>query len=241
MINKIITISSAKGGVGKSTISAWLAKHLSEQGKAVGLLDADIYGPSIPTILQIANNTIHQFENLEPKIHEGKILPLEVMGIKVMSIAFLANNAGAFAWRGPMLAKAISQMFESVAWGKLDYLIVDTPPGTGDVHLSIFAKYKIDGAIIVTIPSNISKIDVQRCIDLHRKFNINIYGIVENMSYYETNGDRFHPFGQGAGQSLSKEFNLKLIDQLPLIDNLSNISFADLDKALSINLTDIGL
>jgi ATP-binding protein involved in chromosome partitioning len=234
-VKKIILISSGKGGVGKSTISAYLAKYLVENGKKVGLADADIYGPSIPRIVGL--------ENFIPQFIDGKIVPAEVDELKVMSIGFLAKNDGAFAWRGPMVTKAITQIFSGVAWGALDYLIVDTPPGTGDIHISILSNYKIDGAFIITIPSELSADDVTRCIDLHQKFNTNIYGIIENMSYYydKNLNQKIALFGEGAGKKLAQKFNLPLIGSVELVNNLSGASFCQITNRIKINLANIDL
>jgi ATP-binding protein involved in chromosome partitioning len=234
-VKKIILISSGKGGVGKSTISAYIAKYLLDKGNKVGLVDADIYGPSIPRMLGL--------KSFSPKSVDNKILPAEVEGLKVMSVGFLTQNDGAFAWRGPMTTKAIMQLFSGVNWGELDYLIVDTPPGTGDVHLSILSTYQIDGAFIVTIPSEISSDDVARCIDLHQKFDINIYGIIENMSYYyDVNlKQKITLFGEGAGQNLASKFNLKFIDSVEIIPNLTSVKFNQITNRIKINLNNINL
>lgn len=230
-VKKIILVASGKGGVGKSTISAYLAKYLAEQNNKVGLLDADIYGPSIPEIVSLQSFT--------PEFSNGKIIPAETFGIKVMSIAFLTKEQGAFAWRGPMLTKAINQLFNSVEWGELDYLIVDTPPGTGDLHLSIFTGYQVDGVFIITIPSKVSSIDVARCIDLCAKFSVPIYGIIENMSYYQDPENQI--FGHGAGQYLSEKFQIPLIDKIALIPEISNIGFGEITKYMKINLNNTNL
>jgi len=230
-IEKIVLISSGKGGVGKSTISAYLAKYLAEKGKRVGLLDADIYGPSIAEILALQDFSL--------EIKNNKFVPAETCGIKVMSMAFLAKGEGAFAWRGPMITKAVNQLFNGVEWGQLDYLIVDTPPGTGDLHLSIMATYQIDGVFIVTMPSKISSIDVARSIDLCQKFSTPIYGVIENMSYYQDQKNQI--FGHGAGQHLSEKFNIPLIDKIALIAGISNICFEEITKHIKINLSNTKL
>ena len=234
-VKKIITIASGKGGVGKSSISAYLAAYLSNKNYKVGLIDADIYGPSIAKLLNI--------EDFLAQSQDGKIIPAVVEKIKVISISFLTDNKGAFAWRGPMVGKAIAQLFSSTLWGDLDYLIVDTPPGTGDIHLSILGSYKIDGVFIVTTGSQISCIDVERCIDLHQKFNTKFYGIIENMSYYANpiSKKKIPLFGQGGGKLLSEKFGIPLIDQLELVPNLADIKFCDLLKTLKINLNNIDL
>ncbi len=226
-IAKIILVSSCKGGVGKSTISAALAGYLLEQNKKVGLLDSDIYGPSIPEIVGL--------ENFTPEVVDNKIIPPVIYGIKIMSIALLTLNSGAFIWRGPMLTKAVAQLFSAVDWGALDYLIVDTPPGTGDVHISILNNYQVNGAVIVTIPSNVSANDVARCIDMYRKFNTSIYGIIENMSYYQDISGQIDLFGKGAGDRLSKDFDLPLIAKSRIVQGLSEMGFLQLHKELGID------
>ena len=234
-VKKVVTVSSGKGGVGKSSVSAWFAKYLAESGYKVGLLDADIYGPSIAELLGVKNF----IANLE----DGKIIPFVAENIKVASISFLTSNQGAFAWRGPMITKAIRQLFLTTKWDELDYLIIDTPPGTGDIHLSIFTSYKIDGAFIITTPAQISSIDVRRCIDLHQQFGINIHGIIENMSYYidQSTKEKIKIFGSGAGLELSKQFGVRLIDSVELVPDLGSCKFKDLTKYLTINLNNLDL
>lgn len=227
LVAKIILVSSCKGGVGKSTISAALAGYLHDKNKKVGLLDADIYGPSIPEMVGI--------KSFSPQIIEGRIIPPVVQGVKVMSIGFLASSDGAFIWRGPMLTKAVVQLFSAVEWGDLDYLIVDTPPGTGDVHISILSTYQISGAIIVTMPSQISANDVARGVDLYHKFHTNIYGIIENMSYYQEMDRQVAIFGAGAGDMLSERFGLPLISKTRIVQGLSQLGFSDLYKELGID------
>jgi ATP-binding protein involved in chromosome partitioning len=230
-VSKVILVSSCKGGVGKSTISAALASYLCAKNKKVGLLDADIYGPSIPEIVGL--------KSFSPKIEKNKMIPPIVQGVKIISIGFLASNDGAFVWRGPMLTKAITQLFAGVDWGDLDYLIVDTPPGTGDIHISILSNYQISGAIIVTMPSQISANDVARCIDLYHKFNTNIYGIVENMSYYQEKDRKIAIFGQGGGSMLSERFNLPLIAKTKIVQGLERVNFLQLHKALDIDFVNL--
>lgn len=234
-VTKIITVSSGKGGVGKSTISAAVAKLLAEQGNKVGIIDADIHGPSMPRILNI--------QDAQPEFRRGKILPATSCGIKVMSIGFLMEEKGALAWRGPMLAKAVMQLFLDVDWGELDYLIVDTPPGTGDIHITILSNYQIDGVFIVTIPSAVSLDSVIRSIDLYEKFNINIYGIIENMSYYydQHSKQRIPLFGESLTGKLASEYALKMIDPINLIPGLSEVKFADITKHMKIDLHNVDL
>ena len=215
-IKKIYLVAAGKGGVGKSTISSLLARQLSAKGKKIGLLDADIYGPSIPTIFDI--------EDRLPETIDGKFQPIAKDQLKIMSIGFLVKSDSALAWRGPMLSKAIHQLLFSTDWGELDYLIIDMPPGTGDLHISLVQKCKIDGVFIVSTPDKIAIRDVERAIDLYRKLNLNILGIIENMSYVEERGLVLYPFGQGGAEFLANKLNLKILAKLPLIPSLANDS-----------------
>jgi ATP-binding protein involved in chromosome partitioning len=174
-VKKIIAVASGKGGVGKSTVAANLALALREHGE-VGLLDADIYGPSLPRMMGALNQ--------KPAVSEGnKITPVERYGIKMMSIGFLVNEDSAIVWRGPMLFKAMDQFFRDVQWGNLDYLIIDLPPGTGDVQLSLVQKVPVSSAVVVTTPQNISLIDAKKAIDMFERTGVKISGVVENMAY----------------------------------------------------------
>ena len=174
-VKKIIAVASGKGGVGKSTVAANLALALREHG-TVGLLDADIYGPSLPRMMGALNQ--------KPVVSEGnKITPVERYGIKMMSIGFLVNEESAIVWRGPMLFKAMDQFFRDVQWGNIDYLIIDLPPGTGDVQLSLVQKVPVACAVVVTTPQNISLIDAKKAIDMFERTGVKIAGVVENMSY----------------------------------------------------------
>lgn len=174
-VKKIIAVASGKGGVGKSTVATNLALALREFG-SVGLLDADIYGPSLPRMMGALNQ--------RPIVSEAnKITPLSRYNIKIMSIGFLIDEGSAVVWRGPMLFKAMDQFFRDVQWGELDYLIIDLPPGTGDVQLSLVQKVPVNYAVIVTTPQNISLIDAKRAIDMFERTGVKIAGVVENMSY----------------------------------------------------------
>ena len=174
-VKKIIAVASGKGGVGKSTVATNLALALREFG-SVGLLDADIYGPSLPRMMGALNQ--------KPTISEGnKITPITRYNVKIMSIGFLVEEGSAIVWRGPMLFKAMDQFFRDVKWGDLDYLVVDLPPGTGDVQLSLVQKVPVNYAVIVTTPQNISLIDAKKAIDMFEKTGVKIAGVIENMSY----------------------------------------------------------
>ncbi|MGV2432516.1 MAG UNVERIFIED_CONTAM: Mrp/NBP35 family ATP-binding protein [Rickettsiaceae bacterium] len=204
-VKKVILVSSGKGGVGKSTMSVFLAELLQSHGAKVGIVDADIYGPSIPTMLGV--------ESQKPELENKKFIPIFHRNFQLMSIGFLVPEAGPIAWRGPMATKAIYQLLGATKWENLDYLIIDMPPGTGDIHLAILENYNIDNVYIVTIPQAISMIDVERAIGLYQKFGIEISGIIENMSSENFPGD--------AGEILSKKYGIKLMGKVPPIKEVS--------------------
>jgi len=208
-VKNIIAVSSGKGGVGKSTVSANLALALSKKYR-VGLLDADIYGPSIPRMLGCLN----QKPTITP---EQKLLPIERYGIKLMSLGFLVDEGAAVIWRGPMLFKAMDQFLRDVNWGELDYLVVDLPPGTGDVQLSLAQKVPVAGAVVVSTPQNISLIDVKKAIDMFQRVNIPILGLVENMSYllHPSSREKMQLFPKGELEKYLKEKNIKKIGEIP--------------------------
>ena len=209
----VILVASGKGGVGKSTFALNLALTFQHFKFNVGLLDADIYGPSLPKLL----NT-----NEEPKIENKRFLPIEVNGLKTMSIGYLIPEETANVWRGPMVIKAVTQLLRDVAWGELDILIIDTPPGTGDVQLTISQKIDVTGAIIITTPQELSLLDVKRGINMFRKVNLPIVGIVENMSYYICNQceKKHYIFGRQSSQKLTNDFDIEILGELPMSNNL---------------------
>lgn len=212
-IDKIILVAAGKGGVGKSTISALIAQKLSHQGKKVGLLDADIYGPSIPNIFGT---------NGKPKIEDKRMIPLKNHGVKINSIGFITDPKASISWRGPMTSKALYQLMSLTKWGKLDYLIIDTPPGTGDIHLSLLQNYAVSGVVMVTTPQKISAIDVTRAINLYKNFSVPIIGIVENMSYYmDCDGQKIHIFSGNSGRNIAQANHLPLLGKIPLSAELS--------------------
>jgi len=209
-IRNILLVMSGKGGVGKSTVATNLALALRRAGARVGLLDADIYGPSIPTMLGIQGHPVSK---------DGKrIEPLQRFGLKLMSIGFLLEDPKqAIVWRGPMLHGALQQFLTDVEWGPLDYLIVDMPPGTGDVALSIAQKAKITGAIMVTTPQEVALADVYKGVTMCEKLNIPLLGVVENMSYFvDTAGVRHELFGSGGGQAVADHAKCPLLGQIPI-------------------------
>jgi len=207
-IRNAIAIASGKGGVGKSTVSVNTAVVLAQSGAKVGLLDADIYGPNIPTMMGV--------DHLPPA-QENKMVPAEAHGVKLMSIGFLVKADQPLIWRGPMLHSAIRQFLSDVDWGELDYLIVDLPPGTGDAPLSLVQSLPLSGGVIVTLPQQVSLDDARRSLEMFRQLNVDVLGVVENMSYLELpDGDRMDIFGSGGGQRLAEESGVAFIGAVPM-------------------------
>jgi ATP-binding protein involved in chromosome partitioning len=222
-IKNIIIVASGKGGVGKSTVAAGIALSLSKKGYNTGLMDADLYGPSVPTLFHLQNERPVSDEK------DGKtlIMPFIRAGIKIMSLGFFFNPEQAVIWRGPMVTNAIKQLMNDTVWGDLDYLIIDTPPGTGDILITLVQQFSINGALIVTTPQLISLADVQKSIDLFNSTNIRIpvLGIIENMSWFTPTrhpDEKYFLFGKGGGESLSKQFRIPLLAQIPIKENLCN-------------------
>lgn len=210
-VKNIIAVASGKGGVGKSTTSVNLALALAAEGASVGLLDADIYGPSQPQMLGISGG--------RPESADGKSMePLLAHGIQAMSIGFLIDNDTPMVWRGPMVTGALEQLLRETNWKALDYLIIDLPPGTGDIQLTLAQKIPVTGAIIVTTPQDIALLDARKGLKMFEKVNIPILGIVENMSTHICSqcGHEEHIFGAGGGATMSKDYNVDLLGSLPL-------------------------
>ena len=207
-----IMVSSAKGGVGKSTFAINLTFALQKKGKKVGLLDADIHGPSLPKMIGL---------NDKPKTDGKFLFPLEKYGAQFMSLGFLVDEKTPMIWRGPMVISAIKTLTEKVAWKDLDYLIVDMPPGTGDTQLTFAQDVKIDGAIIVSTPQELALMDVQRGIQMFDKTKIKIVGLVDNMSFFKSDdGKKHNIFGEGGVEKTAKEFNKNFLGKIPISTKL---------------------
>lgn len=207
-IRNAIAIASGKGGVGKSTISVNVAVMLAKSGASVGLLDADIYGPNIPTMMGV---------DKLPSMQDERLIPAEAFGVKMMSIGFLVKPNQPLIWRGPMLHSAIRQFLSDVEWGELDYLIIDLPPGTGDAALSLAQSLPLSGSVIVTLPQVVSREDAVRSLEMFKQLNVPVLGIIENMSYLEMpDGTRMDVFGTGGGQQMAEETGIPFIGAIPM-------------------------
>jgi ATP-binding protein involved in chromosome partitioning len=212
-VKSTIAVASGKGGVGKSTVAVNLAVELANQGFKVGLIDADIYGPSIPLMLGV---------NQKPKIIQDesgtKITPVEHLGVKLMSIGFLIDDENPVIWRGPMASGAIKQFLTDVVWGELDYLLFDMPPGTGDVQLTLVQTIPLTGSIIVTTPQDVSLIDARKGLKMFNRVNVPVFGIVENMSYFVApdTGNTYDIFGTGGGEKLADELETSYLGGIPI-------------------------
>lgn len=220
-VKNIIAVVSGKGGVGKSTVSANLALALSQGGAKVGLMDADIYGPSVPIMFGVRGER-PMMEDIDGK---GMIVPLERYGIKLMSIGLLVDEKNAVVWRGPMASSAIRQFVTDVNWGELDYLVVDMPPGTGDIHLTLLQTVPVTGAVIVTTPQDVALADAKKGIAMfgQAQMNVPIIGLVENMSYFtpeELPNNKYYIFGKQGGRRLADEYDLPFLGEIPLVQGI---------------------
>ncbi|HNU15392.1 MAG TPA: Mrp/NBP35 family ATP-binding protein [Chitinophagaceae bacterium] len=220
-VKNIIAVVSGKGGVGKSTVAANLALALSEGGAKVGLMDADIYGPSVPIMFGVRGERPMMMD-IEGK---GMIIPLEKFGIKLMSIGLLVDEKNAVVWRGPMASSAIKQFVTDVFWDELDYLVVDMPPGTGDIHLTLMQTVPVTGAVIVTTPQDVALADAKKGIAMfgQAQMNVPIIGLVENMSYFvpaELPDNKYYIFGKEGGKRLADEYDLPFLGQIPLVQSI---------------------
>lgn len=220
-VRNIVCVASGKGGVGKSTVAVNLALALARKGAKVGIIDADIHGPSIPIMFGLKGErpAIQKIEN------KHYILPIEKWGVKILSIGFLIDERQSVVWRGPMVSSALRQFVTDVIWGELDYLLLDLPPGTGDVHLTIAQTLPITGAVIVTTPQDVALADAQKGISMFRMESINIpvIGVVENMSYFtpkELPQNRYYIFGKGGGRRIAEEFDTNFLGEIPLVQSI---------------------
>ncbi|NUN07351.1 MAG: Mrp/NBP35 family ATP-binding protein [Bdellovibrio sp.] len=209
-VKHIIAVSSGKGGVGKSTVATNLAMALGKKSK-VGLLDADIYGPSIPRML----GTLGQKPGIDPETNQ--LIPITRYGIKLMSIGFLIEENAAVVWRGPMLFKAMDQFLRDVQWGELDYLVVDLPPGTGDIQLTLAQKVPVAGAVVVSTPQNVALLDVKKAVDMFQRLNVPLLGMIENMAYMinPANGEKMQLFPKGEIDSYAKAQGIAKLGEVP--------------------------
>jgi len=220
-MRNIIAISSGKGGVGKSTVTANVAISLSKMGFKVGILDADVYGPSIPMMFDV-ENARPLAETVDGK---SKMKPVENYGVKILSIGFFTKPDQAVIWRGPMAAKALNQLIFDAAWGELDFLLLDLPPGTGDIHLSIMQALPITGAVIVSTPQNIALADAKKGVSMFNQEGIDVpvLGMIENMAYFtpdELPDNKYYLFGEGGARSLSKDLNIPFLGELPIVQSI---------------------
>ncbi len=212
-VRHTIAVSSGKGGVGKTTVSVNLSVVLARLEGAVGLLDADIYGPNVPMMMGVKK---------QPEAVDGKILPLENYGVKLMSLGFITGEDTPVIWRGPIVGKIIQQFLTDVVWGALEHLIVDLPPGTGDAQLTLAQTIPLSGAVIVTTPQDVALEDVRRSIAMFRKVDVPILGVVENMSYFVCPccKDRAPIFGEGGGGKIAAYFDIPLLGQIPIVPDI---------------------
>jgi ATP-binding protein involved in chromosome partitioning len=212
-VKNIIGVFSAKGGVGKSEISLNLSLSLADKGYAVGLLDADIYGPSQPVLLEASSEEID--------VKDNKLLvPLNKKGIKFVSMGLIARDQKPVIWRGPMVSGAVMQLMSQTDWQELDYLIIDTPPGTGDVQLTLLQRLPLNAAIVVTTPQDVSTSDTRKGIEMIKRLELPILGLIENMSFFKPSDSKkkYFIFGKGGGRNLAKEYGLELLSEIPLLE-----------------------
>ena len=220
-VKNIIAVASGKGGVGKSTVASNLAVALAMQGAKVGLLDADIYGPSVPTMFDVVDDK----PLLTEKNGKTIMLPLENYGVKLLSIGFFVTTSQALPWRGPMASKALQQLILDAEWGELDYLFIDLPPGTGDIQLSLCSTAQLTGAVIVSTPQNVALTDVRKAITMfmHKDIHVHVLGIVENMAYFtpaELPNNKYYIFGRDGAKKLAEELKTPLLGQIPIVQSI---------------------
>lgn len=237
-VKNIVAIASGKGGVGKSTVTANLAVALAKAGAKVGLIDADIYGPSIPVMFNCER------EQPEVKVEKGKniIIPLEQYGVKLLSIGFLTPPESAIVWRGPMASSALKQFIGDADWGELDYLLIDLPPGTSDIHLTLVQTVPVTGALIVTTPQKVALADATKGLAMFKQpqINVPVLGIVENMAYFtpeELPENKYYIFGKDGGKNLAEKFGVPLLGQIPLVQSIRESGDSGLPVAMKEGAT----
>ena len=220
-VKNIIAVSSGKGGVGKSTVASNLAVALARTGADVGLIDADIFGPSIPTMF----NCEFEQPGIVQEDGKNKIVPIQQYGVKLISIGFLTNSEDAVVWRGPMASSALRQFISDAKWGDLDYLLIDLPPGTSDIHLTLVQAVPVTGAVVVTTPQKVALADAQKGISMFKQpqINVPILGLVENMAWFtpeELPENKYFIFGEGGGKKLSEKNEIELLGQIPIVQSI---------------------
>ena len=237
-VKNIIAVSSGKGGVGKSTVTSNLAVALAHSGAKVGLVDADIFGPSIPTMFNCENEhpTVKKVDD------KNLIVPIEQYGVKLMSIGFLASTDSAVIWRGPMASSALRQFFADTDWGELDYLLIDLPPGTSDIHLTMVQTVPVTGAIVVTTPQKVALADATKGVAMFQQpqIEVPVLGIVENMAYFtpeELPENKYYIFGENGGKSLAEKFNVPLLGQIPIVQGIRESGDNGYPIAMRDNIT----
>jgi ATP-binding protein involved in chromosome partitioning len=237
-VKNIIAIASGKGGVGKSTVTSNLAVALAKAGAKVGLIDADIYGPSIPTMF----NCEHEQPLVKQVNGKNVIIPIEQYGVKLISIGFLAPPDSAVVWRGPMASSALKQFFSDTDWGNLDYLLIDLPPGTSDIHLTMVQTVPVTGAVIVTTPQKVALADANKGLSMFKQpqINVPILGVVENMAYFtpeELPDHKYYIFGKDGGRNLAEKHNVPLLGQIPLVQSIRESGDSGLPAVLKDGVT----
>lgn len=220
-VKNIIAVASGKGGVGKSTVTANLAVALAQTGAKVGLIDADIYGPSIPTMF----NCEHEQPGIKKVGEKNLIIPIEQYGVKLISIGFLTPAENAVVWRGPMASSALKQFIADTEWGELDYLLIDLPPGTSDIHLTLVQTVPVTGAVLVTTPQKVALADAQKGLSMFMQpqINVPVLGVVENMAFFtpeELPDNKYYIFGQGGGRRLAEKFDVPFLGEVPLVQGI---------------------
>ncbi len=220
-VKHIVAVASGKGGVGKSTVAVNLAVALSKTGARVGILDADIYGPSLPLMFDLKDAR----PMAEKRGDRDMILPIEKYGMKVLSIGFFVDPSQALLWRGPMASNALNQLIRDTAWGELDYLVLDLPPGTGDIHLTLVQEVPVSGVAIVSTPQEVALADARKALSMFNsdKIKVPVLGLIENMSYFtpaELPDNKYFIFGKAGGEKLAKEANIPLLGQIPLVQSI---------------------